>query len=157
MFFLRLFRNYCSVLLARRKYALSFSQGWNDFSISISLNKYRPSNVCTFDSTVYYQVLNSPTFGHDVIMMASLDMPWSLWPVVASLRLTGNWVIWQQNCIFVYACWWGFTSTATRFVCARWWFFTLTKTRFICDSSLNRLILHIFTIFLLLTAILVST
>ena len=102
---------------ARLKYADSSSDGANDLSKLISSNKYRPLKVRTLESTVYSQFLKSPPLGHDVIITMSLDMPCSLWSVVALFRFTGNWCIRHLNSNCVVAIWWGLTLTVTLFVC----------------------------------------
>ena len=105
--------NVFSCLLARAKYAFSLSDGANDFSRLISLNKNRPFSVRTLDSTVYSQFLKSPPDGHEVMTMESLVMLWILWPVVASFKFIGSWCILYLNssCVVAWRC--GLTLTLT--------------------------------------------
>ena len=95
-----------------RRYHSSSSEDLNDFSKSIGSRRHNPSRLCTWLSTTYSQFLFHvaiPPFGQDVIIMTSLDIPCSLWPVVASLRFTGNYNILHLNATFVLDIWWGRT------------------------------------------------
>ena len=74
----------------------SSSDGAKDFVVSIGLKRYRPSNVLTLDRTTYSQLAKTTLFvkfGHDVIMIESLERPCSLWPVAAVDIFTGSSVI----------------------------------------------------------------
>ena len=73
---------------------------------------YKPRNVRTQERTVYSQFLNKDPLGQDETMTMSLDVPCNLWPVVASLVFTGNWVIWHVNFNRVLAMWWGLQDTS---------------------------------------------
>ena len=74
---------------------------------------------------MYSQFLNRPVFGHNDIIIWSFDEPWSLCPVVASLRFTGNCVILHDHLI----------SNAER-----WYDHTLTLTVLVFGLSFNLLV-----------------
>ena len=81
-----------SNLLILSMYDVSWGDGWNDLSISIGLTRYRPESVRTQDRTTYSHFLNiaaKPPVGHDDTIIASFDIPYNLWPVVASLLFAG--------------------------------------------------------------------
>ena len=99
------FCNYCPVacmfllrmanIAASRAYILSSnlskSLGTTILSKQLfvkGLNRYSPPKVRTHDKTTYVQFCMND---QETIINWSFDMPCSLWPVVASFRLTGNW------------------------------------------------------------------
>ena len=110
MFFLWVFVIF-SYLLVCLKYAFSLSDGANNYTRPISLNKKSPSSVRTLKSTAYYQFLKSPPDGHEVITMKSLVMLWSLSPAVTPSKLTCRYRILNLNSSCVVASRCGLTLT----------------------------------------------
>jgi hypothetical protein len=60
--------------------------------VSLGLTRYSPNSVQTQDRMTFSQILNiaaKSLVGHDDTIMASFDIPFILWLVVASLLFAG--------------------------------------------------------------------
>ncbi len=89
-------------------YNVSWGDGWNDLSMSIGLTRYSPESVRTQDRTTYSHFLNiaaKPPVGHDDTIIASFDIPYNLWPVVASLLFAGICFILHRKITFFEDAW----------------------------------------------------